>query len=255
MVSLETAEELGITVAAVPSYSPYAVAEYAIGMIQMLNRKLYRAYNRTRECNFEIDGLMGMNLYQKTIGILGTGSIGSLFCKIMKGFECKLLAFDTKPNPDLSDFVEYKSIDEVLAASDILTIFLPLFPSTHHLINSENIFKMKKGSYLINVSRGGIIDSKALIKALNHDHFSGVALDVYEYEDSIFYKDRSTSGVQDETMMRLLGNPKVVVTSHMAFFTQEAVSAIMSGTITSLSQFLNNEKVENAIKLEEIKLR
>lgn len=253
MVNLDIAEELGIIVTTVPSYSPCAIAEYAIGMIQTLNRKYHRAYNRTRECNFEIEGLMGINIRGKVVGVLGTGAIGTVFCKIMRGFECKIIAFDVNPNEELSEFVEYKSLDEVLAASDFLTIFLPLLPSTYHLLNEEKIWKIKKGAYLVNVSRGGIIDTKVLTKAIHKDHFSGVALDVVEHEDTIFYQDKSINGVKDDNISILLGNPKVVLTSHMAFFTQEAVNVIMNTTIESFMQFLNNQKVENQIRIEEVK--
>mmetsp|Transcript_17666 Transcript_17666/g.17635 ORF Transcript_17666/g.17635 Transcript_17666/m.17635 type:complete len:341 (+) Transcript_17666:18-1040(+) len=250
MVSLETAEELGIIVARVPTYSPHAVAEFAVGMLMSLNRKIHRAFNRTRECNFEIEGLLGFDLYQKTVGVLGTGNIGSVFCRIMNGFGCKIVAYDVYHNPELAGFVEYKSLDEVLAESDVLSVFLPLYPSTYHTINEENIFKIKKGAFLVNVSRGGLIDTKALLKALKQDHFSGVALDVYEHESSIFYHDLSSTGVVDDTVMRLLSWPKVIISSHMAFFTVEAVRNIMQTTLTSLMQFLRNEKVENEVRLE-----
>lgn len=255
MVSLEVAEELGVVVARVPTYSPHAVAEFAVGMLMTLNRKIHKAFNRTRECNFEIEGLMGIDLYGKTVGVLGTGNIGSVYCKIMNGFGCKIIAFDAYHNSEIMSFVEYKTIEEVLAESDVISMFLPLYPSTYHIINEENIFKIKKGAFLINVSRGGLIDTKAILKALKADHFSGVALDVYEQEGDIFYQDLSATGVEDDAVMRLLGWPKVIISSHMAFFTREALRNIMQTTLTSLVQFIKNEKVEAEVKKIEIQAK
>ena len=252
MVNLEAAKNHGITVARVPTYSPNAVAEYAVGMLLSLVRKIHKASYRTRECNFNIEGLMGMDLHGKTVGVLGTGNIGAWFCRIMNGIGCRVTAYDVVHNPDLQSFVEYKDLNEVLSESHVVALFLPLFPSTYHIINKDNIFNIRKGAYLVNVSRGGLIETEALIKALKAGHFCGVALDVYEQEDTIFYKDMSEKGVIDDSIIRLISRPNVIVSSHMAFFTKEAVSNICASTLDSLTQFLGGETVQNAIDLEQV---
>lgn len=245
-VDLEAAKRLGIRVSRVPAYSPEAVAEHAMAMILTLNRKTHKAYNRVREQNFSLNGLMGFNLYQKTIGVIGTGNIGTAFAKIAKGFGAKILAYDITENQELKDLgIEYISLDQLLAESDIISLHCPLMDSTHHLINEESISKMKENVMIINTSRGGLIDTKAVIDGLKSKHIGYLGIDVYEQEEKLFFRDLSHTIIEDDTIQRLMSFPNVLVTAHQAFFTEEALHQIATSTLTSLYNFDNNKEFEN----------
>lgn len=245
-VDLEAAKRLGIRVSRVPAYSPEAVAEHAMAMILTLNRKTHKAYNRVREQNFSLNGLMGFNLYQKTIGVIGTGNIGTAFAKIAKGFGAKILAYDITENQELKDLgIEYVPLDKLLSDSDIISLHCPLMDSTHHLIDKESISKMKENVMIINTSRGGLIDTKAVIDGLKSKHIGYLGIDVYEQEEKLFFRDLSHTIIEDDTIQRLMSFPNVLVTAHQAFFTEEALHQIATSTLTSLSNFEANNEFEN----------
>jgi D-lactate dehydrogenase len=229
----------------VPAYSPYAVAEHTIGLLLALNRKLHRAYNRTREHNFSLDGLIGMDLYGKTIGIIGTGRIGRVFANICKGFGMRVVAYDPYPTPDAN--FEYVSVDELCRISDVISLHCPLTKDTYHIINEESIAKMKHGVYLINTSRGSLIDSQALMAGLKSGKIGGAGLDVYEEESDFFYEDFSNRVLQDDRLAALISMPNVILTSHQAFFTKEAMNAIATTTLNNLCQYFNGEPLPNEI--------
>lgn len=245
-VDLEAAKRLGIRVCRVPAYSPEAVAEHAMAMILTLNRKTHKAYNRVREQNFSLNGLMGFNLYQKTIGVIGTGNIGAAFAKIAKGFGAKILAYDITENQELKDLgVEYVSQEKLLSESDIISLHCPLMEATHHLVNNESISKMKENVMLINTSRGGLVDTKAVIDGLKSKHIGYLGIDVYEQEEKLFFRDLSHTIIEDDTIQRLMSFPNVLVTAHQAFFTEEALHQIATSTLSSLSNFEKNQPFEN----------
>ncbi|OQR84959.1 D-isomer specific 2-hydroxyacid dehydrogenase [Achlya hypogyna] len=249
MINLDVAAELGITVLRVPAYSPFAVAEHAAGLMMTLNRKYHRAYNRTREFNFNLQGLLGFDLHGKTVGVMGTGKIGALFGKIAAGFGCKVIAYDVYENAEaLSYGIEYVSLDELFAQSDIISLHCPLFPSTHHVINEDAIGKMKKGVMLINTSRGGLIDTKALIRGLKSDKIGSVALDVFEGENGIFYDDHSGEIMQDENFTKLFTFHNVLVTGHQAFFTKEALENIAKTTMDNIRALETSGPYVNEVK-------
>ena len=246
-VDLEAAKRLGMRVCRVPAYSPEAVAEHAMAMILTLNRKTHKAYNRVREQNFSLNGLMGFNLYQKTIGVIGTGNIGTAFAKIAKGFGAQVLAYDITENQELTDLgIDYVSLDTLLSESDIISLHCPLMDSTHHLINKESITKMKENVMIINTSRGGLIDTKAVVDGLKSKHIAYLGIDVYEQEEKLFFRDLSQTIIEDDTIQRLMSFPNVLVTAHQAFFTEEALHQIATSTLSSLSHFEKNEAFENA---------
>lgn len=230
-VDLAAAQRLGLTVARVPAYSPHAVAEHAVGMILALNRRLHRACNRTREGDFSLDGLLGFDLAGKTVGVVGTGQIGQVFARIMAGFGCQLLAFDPFPQAALG--VTYVPLPALLAQSDIVSLHCPLNADTHHLIDAGSLASMKMGAMLINTSRGGLIDSPALIDALKSGQLGHLGLDVYEEEADLFFEDRSADVLQDDVLARLLTFPNVIVTAHQAFFTREALAGIADTTLAN----------------------
>ncbi|AMP36290.1 2-hydroxyacid dehydrogenase [Ralstonia solanacearum] len=230
-VDLAAAQRLGLTVARVPAYSPHAVAEHAVGMILALNRRLHRACNRTREGDFSLDGLLGFDLAGKTVGVVGTGQIGQVFARIMAGFGCRLLAFDPFPQAALG--VTYVPLPALLAQSDIVSLHCPLNADTHHLIDAGALASMKMGAMLINTSRGGLIDSPALIDALKSGQLGHLGLDVYEEEADLFFEDRSADVLQDDVLARLLTFPNVIVTAHQAFFTREALAGIADTTLAN----------------------
>lgn len=237
-VDLATARALGMTVARVPAYSPYAVAEHAVGLILTLDRKLHRAYVRVREGNFALDGLRGFDLHGRTVGVIGTGKIGTVFARIMLGFGCRVLAYDIEPNPACRDMgVEYVGLDELLRASDIVSLHCPLNEHTHHLIDAERLATMKRGVMLINTSRGALIDTRAVIEALKTGRIGYLGIDVYEEEEHLFFEDLSTQIIHDDVFMRLLTFPNVVVTAHQAFFTEEALLNIAGTTIANITAF------------------
>lgn len=246
-VDLTAAAKHGIMVANVPSYSPEAVAEFAVAMIQTLNRNTHRAYNRVREGNFALDGLLGRTLYEKTFGILGVGKIGLATGRIMKGFGCKVIAYDPFPTPALEEIGEYKSLDELLAESDIISLHCPLMDSTRHIINEDSVAKMKKGVLLVNTSRGGLIDTTAVIQALKNRHIGGLAMDVYEAEGSLFYDDHSGDIIDDDVLMRLMTFPNVLVSGHQAFFTEEALQEIAECSLRNLDEFLAKGTCANSL--------
>jgi D-lactate dehydrogenase len=249
-VDLEAAGERGVVVANVPSYSPEAVAEFAVALLQTLNRKTHRAYNRVREGNFALDGLLGRTLHGKTVGVLGTGRIGLAAARILKGFGCTVLAFDPFPNKAMEEIGEYKSLDEVLAASDILTLHCPLMDKTRHIINDTTIAKMKPGVLLVNTSRGGLVDTKALIRGLKSKKLGGVALDVYEGEGALFYEDHSGDIIDDDVLMRLMTFPNVLVSGHQAFFTEEALREIAECTLRNLEEVIKTGTAKNSLTKE-----
>jgi D-lactate dehydrogenase len=242
-VDLAAARELGIAVARVPAYSPHAVAEHAVALCLTLNRKIHRAYNRVREHNFSLNGLIGFDLCGKTAGIIGTGRIGKIAAQIFRGFEMTVLAYDPFPAQEWADAqgVRYVGLEELLRQSDLISLHLPLSPETHHLLNAARLAMMKPGAMLINTSRGKLIDTPALLDALKSGHLGGVGLDVYEEEEGIFFEDHSDHLLQDDILSRLLTFPNVLVTSHQAFLTREALGEIARVTVENLARFQRGE--------------
>ena len=249
-IDLEAAKKCKIKVLRVPAYSPQAVAEHAIAMILTLNRKTHKAYNQVRENNFSLQKLMGFNLYEKTIGVVGTGKIGRAFCNIMLGFGCKIIAFDIKENDGLKQKgVEYKTFDELLSQSDVISIHCPLNPKTNHLFDAKSFDKIKKGVMIINTSRGGIINSEDAITALKKEQIGYLGLDVYENESNLFFKDLSQTIIQDDIFERLLSFNNVLITPHQAFYTEEAVTEIAKITIKNFTDFEKGLPLENEVIL------
>jgi len=245
-VDIAEADRLGLAVLRVPAYSPHAVAEHAVGLMLTLNRKFHRAFNRVREQNFALGGLMGFDMHGKTAGVIGTGKIGEVVCKILTGFGCRVLASDPAKNPVcVSMGVKYVALPDLYAQSDIITLHCPLSPATRHLINAAALAMMKPTAMLINTSRGAIIDTRALIAALKGGRIGSVGLDVYEEEGDLFFKDLSAEVVQDDVFVRLLSFPSVLVTAHQGFFTNEACTAIAQTTITNVSDFERGEVNED----------
>lgn len=239
-IDLKAARAHNITVARVPKYSPYAVAEMAMSLLLTVNRKLTRASNRVKMANFTLDeGLLGMDIHGKTIGVMGTGNIGAILCRIVCGFGAKLVCYDVYENDDVKKMggVYVKDKDELLAQCDVLFLMMPLLPSTHHTISMEALSKLKKGVILINTSRGGLVDTKAVLEGLRSDIISGVGMDVYENEQDYFFQDWSARQVQDPDLAALLGNNNVVLTAHQAFFTKEAVDKIVSTTLENIRDY------------------
>ena len=242
-VDLRAAKELNLTVTRVPSYSPHAVAEHAVALILALNRKIHRAFNRVREFNFSLGGLVGFDLYGKTAGILGTGKTGRIVAEILRGFRMRVLASDPFPNQQWAteNSIEYVDVRRLAKESDLITLHAPLTPQTDRIINQETLALMKPGVMLINVSRGRLIHTKALIKALKSSHIGGVALDVYEEEEGIFFEDLSGEVLQNDELARLLTFPNVLVTAHQAFLTHEALSEIARITVENVRRFVCKE--------------
>ncbi len=247
-VDLDAAKELEITVLRVPAYSPHAVAEHAVALLLTLNRKIHRAYNRVRELNFSLGGLVGFDLYGKTVGIMGTGKIGRCAAPIFRGFGCEVLAYDPFPQEEWArkNGVVYTGVHKLLATSDVVSLHMPLTEETFHVLNKESISKMKHGAYLLNTSRGKLVESKAVIAALKSGQLGGVALDVYEEEEGVFFEDHSDTALQDDVLSRLLTFPNVLVTSHQAFLTQEALGAIAETTVDSITRFVKGEGIDEA---------
>ena len=247
-VDLEKAWSLGMTVSRVPAYSPYAVAEHTLALVLGLNRKIYRAYNRVREGNFSLDGLLGFDLHGKTVGLIGTGKIGALVAKIFHGFGCSVLACDKYQNDDcLKLGVIYDDLPNVLARSDLVSLHCPLTPETYHLINQETIRGMKKGAMLVNTSRGPLIETQAVVEALKSGQLGYLALDVYEEEGDLFFEDLSSQVIRDDVFMRLLTFPNVLITGHQAFFTREALVNITETTINNVTAFAEERKSGNEL--------
>jgi D-lactate dehydrogenase len=236
-VDLAAAKELGLSVTRVPAYSPYAVAEHAVALLLALNRKIPRASNRVRDLNFSLNGLVGFDLHGKTAGIFGTGKIGRVAAKILRGFGMKVLAFDPFPSPEWAkDYgVEYTDAKTLARECEVISLHAPLTPETRHIVRRETLDLMKRGTILINVSRGALIDAKALIEALKCRRLGGVGLDVYEEEEGVFFEDLSGEILQDDDLARLLTFPNVLITAHQAFLTREALSEIARVSVANLS--------------------
>ena len=242
-LDLEAAREMGIAVTRVPSYSPHAVAEHTIALILTLNRHTHRAFNRVRELNFSLNGLVGFDLHGKTVGIIGTGKIGRIAAQILKGFGMRVLAFDPFPNPEWAEQngIKYVEPEAVFKEADIISLHAPLTPETDHIIGAASIALMKPGVMLVNVSRGRLVHTTALIEALKTGHIGGVALDVYEEEEGIFFEDLSGLVLQDDELARLLSFPNVLITAHQAFLTEEALGEISRVTIENIRRFASGQ--------------
>lgn len=233
----------------VPQYSPYAVAEHAVGLLLSINRKLYKSYQRTRKYNFSLDGLLGFDIHGKTVGVIGTGRIGKAFISIMKGFGTNVIAYDTYPNEQASKELDFKyvDLDTLYKESDIISLHCPLFKETEKMINRDSISKMKDGVIIINCSRGKLINTNDLVKKLSEGKIGGVGLDVYEDEEAFFLRDMSNSYVRDTNLSILLSMPNVFITSHQAFFTREALNKIASDTLENIKQEIETGKCENEL--------
>lgn len=251
-LNLDAVKKTNIKVVRVPAYSPEAVAEHAVALILTLNRKIHKAYNRVRENNFSIENLTGFNVFGKTVGVIGTGLIGTAFCKIMLGFGCKVLAYDIFEQEALQKMgVQYLPLDEVLEKSDILSLHCPLLPETYHLINKNTLAKMKKGAMLINTSRGGLLDTQDVIDSLKQRHLGYLGIDVYEQEAGIFFNDHSENIIEDDTISRLLTFPNVIITGHQGFFTNEALEQIATTTLNSLTAIENGEPLNEKVVIQD----
>lgn len=246
-VDVKAAEDK-IAVLRVPSYSPEAVAEFAMALLLSVNRKTHKAYNRTREFNMSLNGLMGMDLFEKTVGVVGTGKIGQAMIRIFNGFQAQVLCYDPYPVKGLE--AEYVPLEEIFAQCDVISLHCPLTTETKHMINKKSIAQMRDGVYLINTSRGGLIDTEALIDAMIQKKFGGVGLDVYEEEEGVFYEDRSEEIMADDNLARLMTFPNVIVTSHMGFFTREAMRAIAEVTLENAYALENGLPLINQVGKE-----
>ena len=247
-VDVQAAKTLGIKLVRVPAYSPYAVAEHTVGLILALNRKLHRAYNRVREGNFSLEGLLGFDLHGRTIGIIGTGRIGQVVAQIMTGFGCKVIAYDIQRNPECEAIaVQYVDLPQLFSQSDIITLHCLLTPQTYHLVNGAAIAQMKPHAMLINTSRGALIDTDAIIAALKSAQIGALGLDVYELESELFFEDLSDQILQDDTFARLMTFPNVMITGHQAFFTEEAMQAIAEVTLSNITQIEQGQTCDNEI--------
>lgn len=241
-VDLDAAKAFGLAVCRVPAYSPEAVAEHAVAMLLTLNRKTHKAYNRVREQNFALQGLLGFNLHGRTVGVVGTGKIGKAFARIMLGFGCKVLAYDLYEDRELIDLgITYVSSDVLYDRSDIISLHCPLTPDNMHMIDKTALDKMKEGVMLLNTSRGGLIDTVAAIDALKSKRIGGLAIDVYEQEEKIFFKDLSDTIIEDDILQRLMSFPNVLITAHQAFFTDEALTQIARVTLENIECLLQNK--------------
>lgn len=240
-VDLAACRKLGLRVARVPAYSPNAVAEHAVGMMLTLNRKFHKAFNRVREGNFAIDGLLGFDMHGKTVGVVGTGKIGAVTAGILKGFGCEVLLYDVHENEACQALGRYLPLAELFAKSDIITLHCPLTPDTQHVIDQEAIARMKRGVMIVNTSRGALVDTQAVLAGLKSSHIGYLGLDVYEEEADLFFEDHSSHVIQDDTFMRLLTFPNVLITSHQAFFTRTALEEIARVTMANLTAFERSE--------------
>jgi D-lactate dehydrogenase len=249
-VDLGAADRHGITVVRVPEYSPHAIAEHAIALVLALDRKIYRAYARVREGNFSLDGLVGFDLYGKTVGIIGTGKIGRVAATLFAGFGCSVLAHDLAPDPELGrdHHIRYVTLAELYATSDIVSLHIPLTPATRHMIDTDTLASMKRGVMLINTSRGALVDSRALIHGLKSGHIGYAGLDVYEEEEGLFFRDMSDRVIQDDVLARLLTFPNVLITAHQAFLTKEALTNIASITLENVTAFEQGRPLPNRVR-------
>ena len=247
-IDLQAAEKLGLCVVRVPAYSPHAVAEHSIALLLALNRKVHRAYNRIRESNFSLEGLCGMDLFGKTAGVIGTGKIGQCVARILNGFGCRVLACDPYPCEDLiRRGISYVGFEALMQESDIITLHCPLNPKSHHLIDDTAIEKMKNGVFLINTSRGALIDTRAVIDGLKKGKIGQLGLDVYEEEGDLFFEDLSSQVIQDDVFARLTTFPNVIITGHQAFLTREALNNIAHTTVGNIAEFARSGQCENRV--------
>ncbi len=246
-VDIDTAKEYDIRVMRVPGYSPEAVAEHAMALALACNRRLHKAYSKVRENDFSLSGLMGTNFHEKTAGIIGTGKIGAAMCRICQGFGMRVIAYDIYENPTLKSFVEYVSLDTLLADSDLISLHCPLMDSTYHMINIDTICKMKEGVILVNTSRGALVKTQDLIEGIRMHKFAGVGLDVYEEESNNVFEDRSEEILEDSTTARLLSFPLVMITSHQGFFTKEALTAIAETTLLNAADYMAGRPSHNDV--------
>jgi D-lactate dehydrogenase len=247
-VDLAAAQSHNVKIVRVPAYSPHAVAEHAVALILTLNRKTHKAYNRVREGNFSLEKLTGFDLYGKTVGVIGTGKIGQAFCDIMKGFGCRVLAFDLIANKDLeAKGIEYLPLTRLLPQCDIVSLHCPLTEQTRHIINTDTLGLMKAGVMLINTSRGGLIDTHAAIRALKTGHLRYLGIDVYEQEEKLFFHNLSEEIIEDDDIMRLMSFPNVLITSHQGFFTDEALTQIAQTTLRNITDFEAGRPLANKV--------
>ena len=252
-VDLRHAASLGMRVARVPAYSPHAVAEHTVALLLALNRKIHRAYNRVRDGNFSIEGLVGFDLHGKTVGVMGTGKIGIVFAQILSGFGVDILGYDVFHNPAFTDWGGvYVSREELLARSDVISLHCPLTPETFHLVNAGSIAQMKRGVMIINTSRGALVDAAAVIEGLKSGQIGYLGLDVYEQEADFFYENLSETIIQDDTLQRLISFPNVLVSSHQAYFTDTALGNIAETTVRNLAVFEKGGTLENEVIAERV---
>lgn len=249
-VDLEAAKEYGITVVRVPAYSPEAVAEHAVGMMLTLNRRIHRAYQRTRDANFSLEGLTGFNMHGKTAGIIGTGKIGIATMRILKGFGMNLLAFDPYENPEVAKLGgKYVDLDTLFAQSDVISLHCPLTPENRHLLNADAFAKMKKGVMIINTSRGALLNSQDAIEALKQEQIGSLGLDVYENERDLFFEDKSNDVIKDDVFRRLSACHNVLFTGHQAFLTEEALTNIAETTLSNIAEFVKTQHCVNKVEI------
>jgi len=249
-VDLAAASRCGLKVVRVVDYSPYSVAEHAVALLLTLNRKTHRAYNRTRDSNFSLNGLMGFDFHGKTAAVVGTGKIGRVFARIMLGFGCKVIGYDPFPSAEFEALgARYAAPGEIGANADIVSLHCPLTLENHHIVNAQTLARMKRGALLVNTSRGGLVDTEAAIESLKGGHLGGLALDVYEQEGGLFFRDLSSTVVTDDVLQRLISFSNVIVTGHQAFFTREAIGTISETTLRSVSEFAGKAPLSNEIRM------
>lgn len=243
-LDLDAARACGLVVTRVPAYSPASVAEHTVGLMLSLNRHLHRAFNRVREGNFELAGLLGFEMRGRTVGIIGTGRVGIAVARILAGFGMTLLGYDVYENPDAKALgLTYVPLEELLERSDIITLHCPLTPDTHHLMNAKNLSRCKPGVMVVNTGRGQLVDAAALVESLKSGQVGALGMDVYEQEESLFFRDRSNEVLQDDVFSRLLTFPNVMVTGHQAFFTRESLDEIARITLDSMHRFINAQPI------------
>lgn len=247
-VDLVAAKRLGMQVVNVPAYSPKSVAEHTVALMLTLNRKIHKAYQRTRDANFSLEGLVGFNMFGKTVGVIGTGKIGVATIKVLLGFGCKVIAFDPYPNPAVEALdVEYQDLDTIYATSDIISLHCPLTPDNHHLLNKDSFAKMKPGVMVINTSRGGLLNAFDAMEALKLGQIGALGLDVYENEKELFFEDKSNQIIQDDVFRRLSACHNVIFTGHQAFLTEEALGAIANTTLSNVQAVLAGKRCGNEL--------
>lgn len=248
-IDLGAAAHHGIRVVRVTDYSPHSVAEFAVGLLLALNRHLHRAYERTRSGNFELDGLMGFDLHGRTVGVVGTGKIGRAFGRIMAGFGCRVIGHDPFPHPDFEAAgARYAPLEAVMGEAEVLSLHCPLTPATRHVVNAESLARVRRGLLLVNTSRGGLVDTQAAIDALKDGRLGGLAIDVYEQEADLFFRDLSSEIISDDLIQRLVSFPNVLLTGHQAFFTREAIGTILATTLASITAFERGEALVNEVR-------